>query len=192
MLCNSVSFHTLGPVLSFLRSESTSPMFGVALWSIVTSFSGGDTFLAAVRSLSPTQDYVLLSACDVDSECRRAIHFVHVDQPVAPLIHTSADSAEAALLSGASSFTGVSPAFSFLFSTATLPLTGCRAPLTYLMLLFLTSLSDVPPSSFLRMWHLCCALIFDLSSTISYIRSIRLAATESILVFCARPNTLLT
>jgi hypothetical protein len=73
MLCNGVSFHTLGPVLSFLRFEPTFPLFGLALWSIITSFSGCDTFLAAVRSLSPPQAYVLLSACDIDSNCRRAI-----------------------------------------------------------------------------------------------------------------------
>ena len=95
MLCNGVSFHALGPVLSFLRSEPTSPLFGLALWSIVTSFSGCDTFLAAVRSLSPPQAYVLLSACDIDSRCRRAIYYVHSDQPVAPLLHASADSAGA-------------------------------------------------------------------------------------------------
>ena len=75
MLCNGVSFHTLCPILSFLRSEPTSPLLGLAFWSIVTSFSGCDTFLAAVRSLSPPQEYVLLSACDIDSRCRRAIHY---------------------------------------------------------------------------------------------------------------------
>ena len=95
MLCNGVSFHTLCPILSFLRSEPTSPLLGLAFWSIVTSFSGCDTFLAAVRSLSPPQEYVLLSACDIDSRCRRAIRYVHVDQSVAPLIHISADSAGA-------------------------------------------------------------------------------------------------
>ena len=95
MLCNGVSFHTLGPILSFLRFEPTSPLFGLALWSIVTSFSGCDTFLAAVRSLSPPQEYVLLSTCDIGSRCRRAIHCVHVGQLVAPLIHISADSAGA-------------------------------------------------------------------------------------------------
>ena len=95
MLCNGVSFHTLGPVLSFLRSELTSPLRGLALWSIVTSFSGCDTFLASVRSLSPSQAYVLLSACDIDSKCRRAIHLVHSAQSVAPVVHLSADSAGA-------------------------------------------------------------------------------------------------
>ena len=192
MLCNGVSFHTLCPILSFLRSEPTSPLLGLAFWSIVTSFSGCDTFLAAVRSLSPPQEYVLLSACDVDSLCRRAIHCVHVSQPVAPLIHISADSAGARVAPWSLLVYWGYPCVLFSILNRHVTPDRLQGSIDLFDAALPTSPSDVHPSSSSKTWHLCCVLTFDSSSTISYIRLILLAATESILAFCVRPSILLT
>ena len=78
MLCSGVSNHTMAPVLTFLQSDSASPLRGLVHWRVVTAFSGPDTFTACLRSLSPPQSYTLLAASDPQSCCRSAILAVHL------------------------------------------------------------------------------------------------------------------
>jgi hypothetical protein len=93
MLCSGVSNHTMAPVLTFLQSDSASPLCGLVHWRVVTAFSGPDTFTACLRSLSPPQSYTLLAASDSQACCRSAILAVHLS----PLLYTCAASSEACL-----------------------------------------------------------------------------------------------
>ena len=96
MLCSGVSHHTMAPVLTFLRSDPTSPLCGLAHWRVVTAFSGPDTFTACLRSLSPPQLYTLLAASDPQACCRSAILAVHRSrQSEPPVLYTCATSLEA-------------------------------------------------------------------------------------------------
>jgi hypothetical protein len=96
MLCSGVSNHTMAPVLTFLRSDPISPLYGLVHWRVVTAFSGPDTFTACLRSLSPPQLYTLLAASDPQACCRSAILAVHRSlQPEPPVLYTCAASFEA-------------------------------------------------------------------------------------------------
>ena len=98
MLCSGVSNHTMAPVLTFLQSDSASPLRGLVHWRVVTAFSGPDTFTACLRSLSPPQSYTLLAASDPQSCCRSAILAVHLPlQSTSPVLFTCAASTEACL-----------------------------------------------------------------------------------------------
>ena len=65
------------PVLTFVRCDASSPLYGLAAWRIVTAFSGPESFLACVRSLSPPLPYTLLASSDTDPACRAVIRAVH-------------------------------------------------------------------------------------------------------------------
>lgn len=87
LLCSGVSNHTFSPVLSFLRDDSASPLHGLLHWCIATAFSGPETFLACVRSLSPPQLYTLVAVSDPDPTCRAVIRASHLRlQSTPPLI----------------------------------------------------------------------------------------------------------
>jgi hypothetical protein len=77
MLCSGVSNHVMAPVLSFIRSDASSPLCGLTSWRIVTAFSGPESFLACLRSLTPPLPYTLLASSDVDPACRAVIRAVH-------------------------------------------------------------------------------------------------------------------
>ena len=96
MLCSGVSNHVMTPVLTFIRGDPSSPLFGLTSWRIVTAFSGPETFLACLRSLSTPLPYVLLASSDPDPACRAVIRAVHFHlQPVPPTIFDCAQSAGA-------------------------------------------------------------------------------------------------
>ena len=98
MLCSGVSNHVMTPVLSFIRDDPSSPLHGLALWRVVTAFSGPETFLACLRSLSPPQPYILLASSDPDPACRAVIRAVHFHlQPTPPTVFEYAQSAGAVL-----------------------------------------------------------------------------------------------
>ena len=98
MLCSGVSNHVMTQVLTFLRSNAASPLCGLTTWRIVTAFSGPESFLACVRSLSPTLSYVLLASSDTSPACRAVIRAVHSRlQSKPPAIFESAQSAGARL-----------------------------------------------------------------------------------------------
>ena len=93
MLCSGVSNHVMTQVLTFIRSNPASPLCGLPSWRIVTAFSGPETFLACIRSLSPPLPYTLVASSDVDPACRAVIRAVHSRlQPEPPIVFESAQS----------------------------------------------------------------------------------------------------
>jgi site-specific DNA-cytosine methylase len=93
MLCSGVSNHVMTQVLTFIRSNPASPLCGLTSWRIVTAFSGPESFLACVRSLSPPLPYTLLASSDTDPACRAVIRAVHSRlQSKTPAIFESAQS----------------------------------------------------------------------------------------------------
>ena len=73
LLCQGGANHTWATLFHTLRHAS--PLARTRRWGVRTLFSGGDTFLSALRHIG--QEYELLSAGDDTEEGRAAIRAVH-------------------------------------------------------------------------------------------------------------------
>ena len=69
-LSASLSMHVLVPILTACRSLGYLPS---TPWTVVTAFTGLETFMEAINLMQPAQPATLLAASECDLDCRRFV-----------------------------------------------------------------------------------------------------------------------